>query len=761
MYSFEIINIITARRFMYYMEVTTNIDILYQLPIPIITIDKSFNINSMNLSIKHLFIKLGLKINENDNNFVLTSKTLHFYNELKAFIGNEESKLSLEKKLNFIEDSLYLKIQFIKIHNYFDDSQLIAILLEDITEYKKFQLSLIQKEEQLNSILNSIPIMMFVLDKDNNIIFWNKECENITGYSQKEAISLKNIAYLLYPDLNYRKQIFNKCITLGDDFKDVESNIICKDGSNKTITWFSASFNLNISNWHSIRFGLNITKRKHIEKCLLNKTSEFELIFKALPDLYFVLDKNGIYIDCKFADQNELYAPKEKFIGKAIEEVMPPDIAPQFKSAIVKALKTNTLVLLEYPLTVKNEIKFYEARFLPLSKDEVIAVIRNITKRKQTDEELLKIEKLNSIGTLAGGVAHDFNNILTIILGNISMLKTYSHCEDKVFKKLVDVEKTVFQAKNLTKQLLTFAKGNKPLKKVTYINDLIKETVDLSLSGSNVICNLSISKDLSPVEIDIGQISQVMNNLVINACQAMPNGGTINIIGRNVHLTDNDILGLKAGNYVKISVKDQGHGISEDNLFKIFDPYFTTKRTGSGLGLTSSYSIIQKHHGKIEVKSKLGKGTIFQIFLPACHSIPIEIVETKSIISKGSKKILIMDDEPEIRDILGCMLKHLGYIVELSKDGQEAIQLYKEARLSKAPFDVVIMDLTIPGGMGGKETIKHLLEIDPCIKAIVSSGYYSGGVIGDYKSHGFKGVINKPYTIEELSNSLSNVLSSC
>jgi len=241
----------------------------------------------------------------------------------------------------------------------------------------------------------------------------------------------------------------------------------------------------------------------------------------------------------------------------------------------------------------------------------------------------------------------------------------------------------------------------------------------------------------------------------------MPNGGIINITGRNVCLTDNDVLGLKAGNYVKISIKDQGYGISEDNLFKIFDPYFTTKKTGNGLGLTSSYSIIQKHNGKIEVKSKIGKGTIFQIYLPACNSIPIEIEEIKSIISTGSKKILVMDDEPEIRDVLSFMLRHLGYIVELSKDGLEAIKLYKEAKFSKAPFDAVIMDLTIPGGMGGKETIKHLLKIDPCIKAIVSSGYYSGGVIGDYKSHGFKGVINKPYTLEELSNSLNDILSSC
>jgi len=737
-----------------------NLDIFYQLPTPILIIDKALKIHDMNLSFKNLLKKLGINISNNGDELVFISNVIGFNDELINFVENKQSELKLEKKISYSQGILCFKIKLTKI-NSSSDLNVIIITFDDVTEYKNFEMSLIQKEEQLHSILDSIPIIMFVLDKNDYIILWNKECENVTGYTKEEAISLKNLSYLVYPNVEYRKQVHNKCISLENDFKDVETNIICKDGSCKTITWFSTSSDVNITNWHSIRFGLDITNRKHIEKCLIEKTSEFEVIFKALPDLYFRLDKNGTYLDCKVEDQKDLSMPAKKFIGKTIAEVMPPEIVLKFKSAIIRALKNNSLVLVEYQLEIKSQIKFYEARFLPLSKNEVVVVVRNITKRKQSEEELLKIEKLNSIGTLAGGVAHDFNNILTIILGNISMLKTYSLPEAKVFKKLVDIEKTVFQAKTLTKQLLTFAKGNKPIKKVTYIIDLIKETVDLSLSGTNVICNLSISKDLSPVEIDIGQISQVINNLVINACQAMPNGGIINITGRNVCLTDNDVLGLKAGNYVKISVKDQGYGISEDNLIKIFDPYFTTKKTGSGLGLTSSYSIIQKHNGKIEVKSKIGKGTIFQFFLPACNSIPLEIEETKSIISTGSKKILVMDDEPEIRDVLNCMLEHLGYIVELSKDGLEAIQLYKQAKFSETPFDAVIMDLTIPGGMGGKETIKHLLKIDPCIKAIVSSGYYSGGVIGDYKSHGFKGVINKPYTIEELSTSLNNILSSC
>jgi CheY-like chemotaxis protein len=238
----------------------------------------------------------------------------------------------------------------------------------------------------------------------------------------------------------------------------------------------------------------------------------------------------------------------------------------------------------------------------------------------------------------------------------------------------------------------------------------------------------------------------------------MPNGGVISIKAKNISILDNEIIGLEPGKYINISFKDQGLGIDESNLIKIFDPYFTTKKTGSGLGLTSCYSIIKKHNGHIIVKSKLGKGTVFQVYLPASEVVPIEMEEIAASVFHGENKILVMDDETEIREVVSSMLKHLGYKVNLSKDGSEAIALYEDALKCNNPFDAVIMDLTIPGGMGGEEAIKHLLKIDPNIKAIVSSGYSASTVIADYKEYGFKGVINKPYTIEELSIELNKVL---
>lgn len=733
--------------------------ILENLPIPVLVVDTYGNIKKMNLSSKNLLKKLDFTTDIEDE--INICSIIYFYDELKYFVHSNLKSLNLEKKIELLNGTLYFQIKINKIFNNLNILELITIVLYDITEQKKAELSLRQREEQLSSILDNMPVMMSVFDNNNNVVLWNKECENVTGYTKEEINSYKRWSEILYPDLEYREFIFKKYESIGLIYKDAESDIICKDGSKKTISWFSTSAISNISNWSYIKFGVDITQRKVAETGLIDKTLEFESIFKALPDIYFRFNRDGICLDCKSEDLDDLISPQEELINRHIEDIHPNALGVKFKSAILKTLKTKSLVIFEYELNVKKGLQYFEARLLPISSNEVVSIVRNITKRKQVDEELLKIEKLNSIGTLAGGVAHDFNNILTIILGNISMLKTCVDSNDRIFKKLSDIEKTVFQAKSLTKQLLTFAKGSNPIKKVTYINNLIKETSDLALSGSNVMCHLSLPKNLWPVEVDTGQISQVISNLVINACQSMPNGGMLTIKAKNITLTDNEIVGLSAGRYIEISVKDQGYGISEGNLLKIFDPYFTTKKTGSGLGLTSSYSIIKKHNGHIIAKSKVGKGTVFNIFIPACDSIPIEIEEPKSILVHGKNKILVMDDELEIREVLYSMLTHLGYKVELSKDGLEAINLYKNSMFSNEPFDAIIMDLTIPGGMGGEEAIKHLIKIDPKIKALVSSGYSSGGVMANYEKHGFKGVINKPYTLEELSNALNNLLSSC
>jgi PAS domain S-box-containing protein len=385
-------------------------------------------------------------------------------------------------------------------------------------------------------------------------------------------------------------------------------------------------------------------------------------------------------------------------------------------------------------------------------------IIRDVTDKLRMEQELLRMEKLESTGILAGGIAHDFNNILTSILGNATLATMYTKPGEEIFNRLIEVEKASLRAKDLTQQLLTFSKGGAPIKKTTSIGELIKDSSGFALRGSTVKCEYNLPGNLWPVEVDEGQMSQVINNLVINAEQAMPESGTIKITAKNVIAKRKDGLPLKDGKYVLISIKDQGTGIPEEYLKKIFDPYFTTKQKGSGLGLAVIYSIINKHDGNVHVESRLGVGTTFHIYLPASKK---RIHMRKSVSEEpiiGGGRILFMDDEEMVRDAAGEILRRIGYEVEFAKDGAEAIELYKKSKESGNPFDAVIVDLTIPGGMGGKEAIKKLLEIDPQVKAVVSSGYSIDPVMANFRKHGFRGVIAKPYKTKEISKLLHKVL---
>ncbi|MCC7431100.1 response regulator, partial [bacterium] len=390
----------------------------------------------------------------------------------------------------------------------------------------------------------------------------------------------------------------------------------------------------------------------------------------------------------------------------------------------------------------------------------VVIVFRDISEKEKMTEELFKAKKLESVGVLAGGIAHDFNNILTGILGNISFAKYLAKPEDKIFKRLEEAEKASLRAKDLTQQLLTFSKGGSPIKKTESIQDLIKDTTSFVLSGSNVNYESYFPKDLYNVEIDSGQISRVIENLVINSTQAMPNGGTIVLECYNVQINAKNNLPLTEGNYLKIVVKDNGIGIPQEILPKIFDPYFTTKQKGNGLGLAATYSIIQKHEGYITVESKLGVGTTFFIYLPASEKKKTKEQQTKIEHFISGKKILVMDDEEQIREIASQILTELGFKVKCTKNSEETIALYKKEQNAAEPFDLVIMDLTIPGEVGGKETIIKLREINPKIKAIVSSGYSNDPVMANYKEFGFIGFIAKPYRIEELKAVFSKALNS-
>jgi PAS domain S-box-containing protein len=391
----------------------------------------------------------------------------------------------------------------------------------------------------------------------------------------------------------------------------------------------------------------------------------------------------------------------------------------------------------------------------------LVAEIEDISEKKKWEAEYLKSCKLESLGVLAGGIAHDFNNILMAMLGSISFSKLDVPGDSPLFQRLGDVENAVYRARDLTRQLLTFAKGGTPIVRTTSIAALLRETIGFTLAGSDVSASFDAAPNLWPARVDEGQISQVINNLVLNACQAMPEGGNLVVRCDNVRIPrgkSNYGIPLKSGAYIRIRLRDEGSGISSDHLSKIFDPFFTTKEGGSGLGLSTTYSIVKRHHGHIEVESTPGVGTEFSIYLPAS---PNEIPEEKSRpdnLIHGAGRILLMDDETMVRNVAGHMLTRLGYEVDFAENGTEAVERYQRARDDGRPFDAVIMDLTIPGGMGGRVAIRKLKKLDPTVRAIVSSGYADGPVMAEYQKYGFCGMMAKPYEINTLSNVLQQVL---
>ena len=502
-----------------------------------------------------------------------------------------------------------------------------------------------------------------------------------------------------------------------------------------------------------------IAERKQAEEALKQSEERYRTLVERMTDGLGVQDENGIitYVNNRLCEmwgysRDEIIGqPVTAFLDEANRKVLGEQFARRRKGEQEAyeigwtgkdGRKISTLMS---PSPLFNVEGNFRGSF---------AVITDITERRRMEEELLKVQKLESIGTLAGGIAHDLNNLLTGVLGNISLARMCENPADKD-RRLAEAEKASMRIKDLTHQLLTFSKGGAPIKKLSPIAEILKSSANFALRGSNVRCEFSIPDDLWPANVDEGRINQVINNLIINADQAMPNGGTVRISAENTNIGAESGLPLDPGSYIEVSVEDEGTGIPEDHIQKIFDPFFSTKQAGSGLGLATSYSIIEKHDGHITVESQLGAGTTFHIYLPAS---PEEVLVTEKEEAEdpvmGEGRILVMDDEEVVRELASDILVNIGYEVITAIDGAQAIELYKKAMESGNPFDAVIIDLTIPGGMGGKETIQRLVEIDPNIKAIVSSGYSNDPMLADFGRYGFKGVIAKPYKTREMSEVL-------
>ncbi len=633
----------------------------------------------------------------------------------------------------------------------------------DITDRKHAEEALRQSEARYRELFENSSDIIYTHDLEGNYTSVNEAAKRILGYTSEEflALGFRDIVdpeYIPTIAEDLRKKIHNGVERTGP----YELRVRSKDG---TPVW--VEINSRIIRDKGKPVGVHgtardITDRKKAEEALRESEEKYRLVVENASEAIFVAQDGMI----RFINPKTLeligYSEHELTSRPFTEFIHPDDRAMVIDRHEQRIRGQHPPDVYTFRTIDKFEnIRWVEINVVSLLWEGRAATLNflvDITAKRKMEEELVKVQKLESLGVLAGGIAHDFNNILTAVMGNISLAQMHCQSPDKVKGRLVEAEKACLQARGLTQQLLTFSKGGAPIKRIAHISQLIENSCHFAVRGSNVRCKLSFHNDLFTVDVDEGQIGQVFNNLIINSVHAMPQGGVIHVHAENVLVTAEQGLPLKDGNYLKIVVRDKGVGIPKNILPRIFDPYFTTKHKGSGLGLATAYSIIQNHDGWITAESDVGIGTTFHVYLPASQSQLEKSLDLEETIATGSGRILLMDDEDSIREVAREMLSTLGYEVELARDGTEAISLYRTARDSSYPFEVVVLDLTVPDGMGGMEAIERLREIDPEIKAVVSSGYSNDPIMADYTKYGFRGVVAKPYSAKELSQTLERVI---
>lgn len=481
-------------------------------------------------------------------------------------------------------------------------------------------------------------------------------------------------------------------------------------------------------------------------------------ILEKTSDGFFAVDRDWKFTFVNRQAERLLERRREDLIGKDVWMEFPQFKRDAFEKNYRHAMSEQVAV--EFEASDANGRVWFELLAYP-SGGGVSVFLRDISDRKRSEEERLTTSKLESLGTLAGGIAHDLNNILTVISGNIGLAQIEAPANStNLLSPLAKAARAAQHAAQLSNQLLTFSKGGAPLKRVISMHDLVEQAIEFSLHGSNLWAELDLPEDLWKAAVDPGQIEQVINALIINAREAMPSGGTVDISARNVDVAEDAVVSLAPGRYVRVQISDNGGGIEARSISRIFDPYFTTKPAASGLGLSIGYSVIKKHGGVLQLESTSSEGSTFAFYLPATDA-ELSVSEptlTNEVFKFNHQRILIMDDEAAIRDLTADLLSTLGYDVTAVPDGAEALRTYQQAMRSGENFHAVILDATIRGGMGGLATIERLRTLDPEVTAIICSGYSDEAALAEFLAFGFQAALPKPFTRHELATVLQRAL---
>ncbi len=704
----------------------------------------------------HLGMSRGISYNEIERKALAEA-----YEEV--LINLNLSPTELRKKLDYYQEKESLLLEQAS-----ELEEKVAELNEEIEQRGRAEQALKDSERNYSEIFNATLEAIVILDPaDGRILDANRSFHEKFGFGEQLPVELtlaECIDQDSLPPESRLQQIMEEAMQSGEGL--LECGCLAGGGCNGF--WCEASLQKTELRGRQLLLAMlrDISERRRADKAFHRQLEYSNALLETIPIPVFHKNNRLVYTGCNAAFEQFVGLPRDEIIGKRVHEIWPDEHADIYERTDRELLAKKGSLVYETKARAADgtlrDVMIYKATYQNEAGKAlgIVCGMMDLTERKQLENDRTKAARLESIGLLAGGIAHDFNNLLTALLGNISLSRMLAEQtgNEQLDDLLSEAEKAGKRAGGLTQQLLTFSKGGSPVKEVVNLEELIRESAGFALRGSNLSCQYNIEAELWAAEVDPGQISQVLNNLVINAKQAMPSGGGIRISAANITFDDPTPGSGLIGRYVRIEISDQGEGITEENLTRIFDPYFTTKSKGSGLGLPTCYSIIKRHSGHIDVASVVGEGTTFSIYFPATSGKTAAESQTSTETTSRSARVLVMDDEKPIRQVVSQMLEILGHSAESAADGEQALRMYREAMEAGNAYDAVILDLTVPGGMGGQETIKKLLELDPQVRALVSSGYSTDPVVASFTDHGFCGVVSKPYHVKELQAEINRIL---